>query len=109
MTEQKQAAFNPNDHLMQLKSKEGAKDYLPVQWRLVWFRSLCPDGTIDTEEIMVDLDKEVSEEAFVWNSEKRKSEKIVKTAKGYARFRATITDGKGGRATGPKSESAASF
>lgn len=29
--------FNPNDHVMQLKSREGAKDYLPVQWRLVWF------------------------------------------------------------------------
>jgi len=25
-------SFNPNDHVMQLKSREGAKDYLPVQW-----------------------------------------------------------------------------
>jgi len=24
--------FNPNEHLIQLKSREGYKDYLPVQW-----------------------------------------------------------------------------
>lgn len=33
----------------------------------------------------------------------------MKRAHGYARFRATVTDGKGGRATGTKSENAASF
>ncbi len=46
---------------------------------------------------------------FVWNSEKRRSEKVVKRAKGYARYKAIVTDGKGGRATGTKSEKAASF
>jgi len=102
-------AFNPSEHLMLLKSREGSKDYLPVQWRLVWFRSLCPQGTIDTEEVEVDLDREMEEEIYVWNAEKRRSEKVVKRAKGYARFKATITDGKGGRATGTKSECAASF
>jgi hypothetical protein len=107
--EQRVRTFNPNEHLMQLKSREGSKDYLPVQWRLVWFRELCPEGTIDTEEVEVDLDREMEEEIFVWNSEKRRSEKVIKRAKGYARFRATITDGKGGRATGTKSECAASF
>src|ERR1700730_18698059 len=101
--------FNPNEHLMQLKSREGSKDYLPVQWRLVWFRSLCPQGTIDTEEVEVDLDREMEEEVYVWNNEKRRSEKVVKRAKGYARFKATITDGKGGRATGTKTENAANF
>lgn len=101
--------FNPNEHTIQLKSKDGYKDYLPVQFRLVWFREQCPDGTIDTEEMMVDLDREVEEEAFVWNAEKRRSEKVVKHGRGYARFRAVVTDGKGGRATGTKSENAASF
>lgn len=101
--------FNPNEHLMQLKSKEGPKDYLPVQWRLVWFRELCPQGTIDTEELEVDLDREVEAEAFVWNSQKQRSEKVVKQAKGYARYKAIVTDGKGGRSTGTKSENAASF
>lgn len=101
--------FNPHEHMMQLKSREGSKDYLPVQWRLVWFRELCPNGTIDTEEMQVDLDREMTVEAFVWNQEKRKSEKVLKSAKGYARYRAIVTDGKGGRATGTGSECAADF
>ena len=102
-------AFNPNDHLIQLKTREGYKDYLPVQWRLVWFREQCPEGTVTTEEVIIDLDREVEEEAYVWNSERRRSEKVVKHGRGYARFRATVTDGKGGSATGTKSENAASF
>lgn len=101
--------FNPNEHLVQLKSKQGSQDYLPVQWRLVWFREQCPHGTIDTEEVEVDLDREMEVDAFVWNNEKRRSEKVAKRAKGYARFRAVVTDGKGGRATGTKSECAANF
>lgn len=101
--------INPKDHTIQLKSKDGYKDYLPVAWRLVWFREQCPQGTIETEEMCIDLDREVEEEAFVWNAEKRRSEKVVKHARGYARFRAVVTDGKGGRATGTKSENAASF
>ena len=102
-------AFDPNAHMLKLKSKEGTKDYLPVQWRLVWFREQCPGGTIDTEELQVDLDREVSMEVSAWNNETRRSEKVVKMAKGYARFRAVVTDGHGGRATGTKSESAVKF
>jgi hypothetical protein len=94
---------------MQLKSKDGLKDYLPVQWRLVWFRDMCPQGTIDTEELEYNLDREIEAEGYVWNAEKRRSEKVLKKAKGYARYRAVVTDGKGGRATGTKSESAVNF
>src|SRR5258708_10434927 len=101
--------FNPNEHLIQLKSKQGSQDYLPVAWRLVWFREANPNGTIETEEVIVDLDREVTVEAYVWNQEKRRSEKVQKTAAGYARFKAVITDGKGGRATGTGSECAADF
>jgi hypothetical protein len=101
--------FNPNEHIIQLKSKQGSQDYLPVAWRLVWFREQCPNGTIDTEEVVVDLDREVTVEAYVWNQEKRRSEKVLKTAPGYARFRAVVTDGKGGRATATGSECAADF
>ena len=103
------STFNPAEHLMHLKSKEGTKPYLPVQWRLVWFREQCPEGTIDTEEIVVDLDREVSEEVKVWNDQSRRYETVTKTARGYARFKAIVTDGKGGRATATKSENAASF
>jgi hypothetical protein len=101
--------FNPNEHLMQIKSGQTSKDYLPVQWRLVWFRSLCPQGTIETELVLLDLDRETEEEAYVWNNEKRRSEKVIKKANGIAVFRATVKDGKGGIATGTKSEKAASF
>src|SRR5579872_5022320 len=107
--DQRIAKFNPNEHVMQLKSREGSKDYLRVQWRLVWFREMCPTGTIDTEEMQVDLDREMTVEAFAWNPEKKRSEKYMKTAKGYARYRAVVTDGKGGRATGTGSECAADF
>jgi hypothetical protein len=107
--EQRTRSFNPNEHVMQLKSKDGLKDYLPVQWRLVWFRDQCPQGTIETEELEYDLDREIEAEVLVWNAEKRRNEKVIKKAKGYARYRAVVTDGKGGRATGTKSESAVNF
>lgn len=101
--------FNPNDHLMSIKSRNGSADYLPVAWRLVWFRSVCPEGTIETEIVHLDLDRETEEESYQWNNESRRSEKIVKRAPGFAMFRAIVKDGKGGVATGTKSEKAASF
>lgn len=101
--------YDPQKHLIELKSKNGPQKYLPVQARLVWFRELCPHGTIDIEEVAVDLDREVEAEAFVWNPEKRRSEKVIKRGKGYARYRATVTDGQGGRAMGTKSENGANF
>jgi hypothetical protein len=107
--EQRTRTFNPNDHVIQIKNRGGMADYLPVQWRLVWFREQCPHGTIDTEELEFDTEKECTVEAIVWNSEIRRSEKVVKSAKGYARYRAVVTDGKGGRATGTKAECRANF
>ncbi len=104
--------FNPERHLMELSGKS----YLEVKWRLVWFRQECPNGTIDTEEVQVDLDREVEAEVptgnWIPNPQKpgrKMPEKIMKQARGYARFRAVVTDGKGGRATATKSENAASF
>ncbi|QBD80149.1 hypothetical protein EPA93_30890 [Ktedonosporobacter rubrisoli] len=102
-------SFNPREHLLMIKNRQGASEYLPVQWRLVWFRQECPEGSIETELVHLDLEKETEEEAFVWNNEKKRSEKIIKTAPGLAIFRATVRDGKGGLATGTKMEKAASF
>ena len=107
--EEQQRTFNPNEHLIQIKSGQTSKDYLQVQWRLVWFRSACPHGTIETEMLHLDIDRDTEEEAFAWNAEKRRSEKVVKHAKGFAIFRAIVKDGQGGIATGTKSEKAASF
>lgn len=101
--------FNPNDHLMQIKNRNGSADYLPVQWRLVWFREQCPEGSIETEMLHLDLDRETEEEGYAWNNDTRRSEKVTKRANGLAVFRATVRDGKGGIATGTKSEKAASF
>jgi hypothetical protein len=101
--------FNPNEHIIQIKSDQAVRDYLPVQWRLVWFRSLCPGGTIETEIIHLDLDRDTEEEIFVWNNEKRRSEKVLKHAKGLVIFKAMVSDGKGAIATGTKMEKAASF
>jgi hypothetical protein len=57
--------FNPNEHLMQIKGK----DYLQVQWRLVWFREEHKDWSITTE--------------------------IVNSAPGAVQMKATITNEKG--------------
>ena len=102
-------SFNPSEHIMQIKSEQGSRDYLPVQWRLVWFRSAVPNGSIETEMLHLDLDRDTEEEAYVWNAERRRSEKITRHAKGFVIFRAVVKDGQGGTATGTKSEKAASF
>src|SRR5437667_7376757 len=107
--EQRSRAFNPNDHVIQLKSRDGLRDYLPVQWRLVWYREQCPNGVIETEMIHLDLDRETEEEIEVWNEEKQVNEKSIRRANGFAVFRAVVKDDKGGIGTGTKSEKAASF
>ncbi len=102
-------AFNPSEHLMKIGYKDKAKDYLEVKWRLVWFRELCPEGTIETEMVMLDLDRLTQDEQSVWNNDKRKMEKVVSEANGFVIFKAIVKDGKGGIAVGTKSEKAAAF
>lgn len=46
-------AFNPNDHLIDLKGKS----YLQVMWRLVWFREDHPLWTIKTTLHQLDMEK----------------------------------------------------
>jgi hypothetical protein len=101
--------FNPNDHLIELKSKNGPQQYLPVAQRIVWFRACCPEGTIHTELVQLDPDRETSSIQYVWNDATRKSEKVTVTRKGWAMFKASVTDGKGGCATAHGSEGCADF
>jgi hypothetical protein len=104
------AAFNPREHLITIKNRQGgASDYLPVQWRLVWFRTEFPEGSIETEVVIIDLDRVVEAEQFVWNAEKRRNEKVVKAGKGFACFKATVRTGQGGSASATGSESAVDF
>jgi hypothetical protein len=87
--------FDPQPHLIHLPKKVKDKatghwitvyeDYLEVKWRLVMFRDRYPHGTIETEEICIDLER------------------------GYARYKATVADGEGGRATGYGTETQADF
>ncbi|WP_069805305.1 hypothetical protein [Thermogemmatispora onikobensis] len=109
--EEQRPRFNPSEHLLQIRSgnRGELRDYLPVQWRLVWFRELCPQGTIETEMVHLDLERETEEEYYGYNSETRRNEKMVRRARGFVIFRAVVRDGKGGVATGTKSEKAASF
>jgi hypothetical protein len=104
-----QRVFNPNEHLMDIKSKEGKKPYLPVQWRLVWFRSQCPQGVIETSVELLDLQTEYTVIESKWNKNRNCYEDTPKTAKGIAIFKAKVSDGIGGIATGTKSEMGASF
>jgi hypothetical protein len=107
--------FNPNEHLLKLKRsvrdgddwKTVEDDYLEVKWRLCWFRDKYPQGSIETEEVYVDLDREITAERYRWVN--RKKEFYTVTGKGYARYRAMVCTGEGGRATGTKTESAVDF
>ncbi len=101
--------FNPSEHLIRIGSSGKEKEYLPVQWRLVWFRESCPQGAIETEIVHLDLEYEAEEEYIGYNSQTRRNERMVRRAKGLVICRAVVKDGKGGMATGIKSEKAASF
>lgn len=101
--------FDPNNHLIELKNGKTITKYLPVQYRLVWFRLACPHGKIETKLVHLDLDRDTEEVVKVWNDATRKYENITKTGKGIAIYHATVHDGNGGIAQGTKSEKAASF
>ena len=107
---QTQTPFNPNAHLIHLKSRNGgASDYLPVQWRLVWFAEKCPAGKITIVEKIIDPDREVKKKAMQWNAELRRSEEVTKTAYGWAYFHVRVEDGFGKVGEAVKSESAVDF
>lgn len=101
--------FNPREHLMTIKNQQGATDYLPVQWRLVWFRTQFPEGSIETEVVIIDMDRVVEAEQLVWNADTKRKDKVVKMGKGFACFKATVKTGQGGSASATGSESAVDF
>lgn len=101
--------FNPKEHLMVITNRAGNSDYLPVQWRLVWFNEQCPEGKITIVEKIIDPDREVEKEVMQWNNETRRSEKVIKTGRGWAYFHVRVEDGKGKVGEAVKSESAVDF
>lgn len=78
-----QHKFDPTPHLIKLRGKGGATDYLTVNWRLVWLRSEHPDAAIVTQ--------------------------LVRENETAALFRCEVSIPNGGSATGYGSETAKDF
>lgn len=112
-SEQDIPRFNPAEHIMPIKNKQGKTDYLPVQWRLVWANEQCLELDIRTKSVEIDLEREMEVETYAWNNDTRRSEKIVKRAKGFAKVEVEVTavlkDGRKRHAEGVKTESAVNF
>jgi hypothetical protein len=84
--------FKPSDFTIDLNGKE----YLPVAARVKWFRTVHSNGSIETREIAVELDRPFP----------KGNGKVY----GYARFHATVRDGEGRiLGQGTKTETAANF
>lgn len=105
--------FDVNKHLIQIKTSQGAREYLPLQGRLLWFTGEVSEYQIETELILLDIDKEVTVERSVWDNEKRRNVPVQKTAKGIAVYHATLAIYKDGtlvkRVPGDKMETAVDF
>src|SRR6266487_4050647 len=50
-------AYNPGDHLVKIKTKEGVKDYYPANWRLYEFRLRYPLGILNAEIVHMDIER----------------------------------------------------
>lgn len=93
-------AFDVKKHLIKVN---GGKDYLPVAFRLVWFREEHPDWGIATEPIVCDTEKGV----FVWHASITNAEGRVvaegtkmETVRGFADAAEKSETGSIGRALG---------
>ena len=50
-------AYNPTEHLVQIKAKDGTmKDYLPANWRLYELRLRHPHITLESEIVHMDVE-----------------------------------------------------
>jgi hypothetical protein len=101
--------FQPENHLLNIGTQKKPRMYLEVKHRLHWFREQCPEGTIETEILHLDLDREVTAVVSEWDENQGRMVKVTKHGVGLAIFKATIKDGKGGIATGTKCENNAAF
>lgn len=81
--EEERARFDPSQHMIELRGRGGASQYIEVKWRIVWFRDEYEHGGIVTE--------------------------MIKLTDNEAIFKATVTDGLGGIATGHGSETQGDF
>ena len=52
-----QKPYNPHDHLIKIKTKEGLKDYYPANWRIYEFRLRYPQGILNAEIVHLDIER----------------------------------------------------
>lgn len=93
-------AFNVKKHLIRV---QGGREYLPVAYRLVWFREDHPDWGVDTKPVVIDVDKGVAVfQANVYDAEGRlmASGTKMETARGFSDFVEKAETGSIGRALG---------
>jgi len=93
-------AFNVKKHLIRV---QGGREYLPVAYRLVWFREEHPDWGVDTKPVVIDVDKGVAVfQANVYDAEGRlmASGTKMETARGFGDFVEKAETGSIGRALG---------
>jgi hypothetical protein len=76
--------FNPEDHMENIKGKA----YLPVAWRLVWFREEHPDWTIETDVKDDTAEKRATAKAYI----KDETGRVIATGHKTARPRGMIAD-----------------
>lgn len=60
MAEQPNASaksYNPRDHLVQIRTKEGLKDYYPAAWRLYELNMRYPNANFRSEIIHMDVER----------------------------------------------------
>src|SRR5207248_11155628 len=52
------SAYNPGEHLVQIRAKDGTlKDYLPANWRLYELRLRHPHITVEAEIVHMDIER----------------------------------------------------
>lgn len=88
--------FNPKEHLVDIKGK----DYLPVAWRLVWFREDHPDWQIKTNIVELFDEKGVIMRARILDADGnlRATAHKTETKQGFSDFIEKAETGAIGRA-----------
>jgi hypothetical protein len=92
--------FNVKKHLIRV---QGGREYLPVAYRLVWFREEHPDWGIDTRVVSLEAEKGLAVfQASIYNSEGRlmSSGTKMETARNFADYVEKAETGAIGRALG---------
>jgi len=105
--------FDVQKHITKIDTQNGKKDYMPLQGRLLWMTGEVSEYTIETELLLLDIDKEVEVVRMVWSEAERRKLPVKKTARGIAVYHATLSIFKDGqlvkKVPGDKMETAVDF